>query len=105
MHSNQLPTPVYRTRYGQTYLGDSAQLLKGLSSNSVDLVITSPPFALQRQKSYGNKDQDSYVDWLLGFAPEIKRVLRETGSFVIDLGGAYQKGIPIVLYQISHRSR
>jgi len=95
MIDNKSSAPVYMTKYGQAYLGDSAQLLKELSSNSVDLVMTSPPFALQRQKSYGNEDQDSYVDWLLGFAPEIKRVLKETGSFVIDLGGAYQKGIPI----------
>ena len=93
--SNLLPAPIYTTQYGQSYLGDSLHLLKNLASNSVDLVITSPPFALQRQKSYGNEDQDLYVDWLLGFAPEIKRVLKDTGSFVIDLGGAYQKGIPV----------
>lgn len=95
MSRNSLPTPIYRTQYGQIYLGDTAQLLKCLDSNSVDLLMTSPPFALQRKKSYGNEDQDSYIDWLLGFAPEIKRVLKETGSFVIDLGGAYQKGIPV----------
>lgn len=95
MSNYNLPTPIYTTKYGQAYLGDAAELLKSLDSNSVDLLITSPPFALQRQKSYGNEDQDSYVDWLLGFAPEIKRVLKETGSFVIDLGGAYQKGIPV----------
>ena len=93
--SNLLPAPIYTTQYGQSYLGDSLHLLNSLASNSVDLVITSPPFALQRQKSYGNEDQDLYVDWLLGFAPEIKRVLKDTGSFVIDLGGAYQKGIPV----------
>lgn len=90
-----LPTPVYITNYGQAYLGDSAQLLKSLPSNSVDLVMTSPPFALQRQKSYGNENQDVYVDWLIEFAWEVKRVLKDTGSFVIDLGGAYQKGVPI----------
>lgn len=93
--NNNLHNPVYTTEYGQSYLGDSYELLKHLSSNSVDLIVTSPPFALQRQKSYGNEDQESYVDWLLGFAPEIKRVLKETGSFVVDLGGAYQKGIPV----------
>src|SRR4028118_1144656 len=93
--SNILPAPMYATQYGRSYLGDSLHLLNSLASNSVDLVITSPPFALQRQKSYGNEAQDLYVDWLLGFAPEIKRVLKDTGSFVIDLGGAYQKGIPV----------
>lgn len=92
---NSLPTPIYVTNYGQAYLGDSSQLLKCLASESVDLVITSPPFALLRQKSYGNESQDLYVDWLMEFAWEVKRVLKNTGSFVIDLGGAYQKGIPI----------
>ncbi|HLO52336.1 MAG TPA: site-specific DNA-methyltransferase [Kamptonema sp.] len=90
-----LPTPIYVTNYGQAYLGDSSQLLKCLASESVDLVITSPPFALLRQKSYGNESQDLYVDWLMEFAWEVKRILKNTGSFVIDLGGAYQKGIPI----------
>lgn len=90
-----LPTPVYKTRYGRAYLGDSLELLKLLPDCSVDLVITSPPFALQRQKSYGNEDQAFYVDWLIKFAIEVKRIIKDTGSFVLDLGGAYQKGIPI----------
>ena len=58
-----------------------------LEEESVDLVVTSPPFALLRQKTYGNRDQDEYVDWLVSFGPLVKRVLKETGSFVIDLGG------------------
>lgn len=91
----QLPTPVYTTHYGQAYLGHSLYLLKGLPDNSVDLVFTSPPFPLQRPKEYGNESQDSYVGWLLTFATEIKRVLKDTGSFVIDIGGAYQKDRPV----------
>jgi DNA modification methylase len=90
-----LPTPVYITKYGRAYLGDAYELLLCLPDCSVDLVMTSPPFALQRQKSYGNQEQDVYVDWLLKFAIEIKRILKDTGSFVLDLGGAYQKGIPV----------
>lgn len=90
-----LPNPVYTTKYGKAYLGDAYELLQCLPNNSVDLVITSPPFALRRQKSYGNEEQESYVDWLMQFAIEIKRVLKDTGSFILDLGGAYQKGIPI----------
>src|SRR5439155_3568250 len=66
-----------------------------LAAESVDLVVTSPPFALQRQKEYGNEDQDAYVDWLLGFCSEVRRVLRSTGSFVLDLGGAYMRGRPV----------
>jgi len=68
--------------------------LPSLPDNSVDLVITSPPFALLRQKAYGNLEQADYVDWLVSFGPMVRRVLKETGSFVLDLGGAYQRGIP-----------
>ena len=87
--------PAYTTEFGATYCGDSQILLKELPDNSVDLVLTSPPFALQRQKSYGNKDQSEYVDWLLEFCKVVHAKLKNTGSFVIDMGGAYQKGLPI----------
>lgn len=91
----QLPPPLYTTAYGKAYVGHALELLGCLQSNSIDLVITSPPFALQRKKEYGNHDQDDYVDWLLGFTLEVKRVLKDTGSFVLDLGGAYRKERPI----------
>jgi site-specific DNA-methyltransferase (cytosine-N4-specific) len=90
-----LPEPLYRTHYGAAYLGDALDLLQRIPDESVDLALTSPPFALQRQKEYGNVDQDEYVDWLLSFAIEIKRVLKQSGSFVLDLGGAYRKGRPV----------
>lgn len=86
---------MYRTPLGAAYVGDSRELLKCLPEESVDLVITSPPFALQRQKEYGNEDQTAYVDWLLGFCADIFHILRPTGSFVLDLGGAYEKGRPV----------
>lgn len=90
----------YYTEYGECVCGDSLELLEGLEDNSIDLVITSPPFALQRQKSYGNKDQDSYVDWLCEFGKKVFSKLKPSGSFVLDLGGAYEKGIPAhSLYQ------
>lgn len=97
---DDLPTPVYSTRKGACYLGDSLELLRKMPEGSVDLVVTSPPFALLRQKAYGNKDQAEYVDWLCEFGAEVRRVLRESGSFVLDLGGAYQRGVPVrSLYQ------
>ena len=91
----QLPSPLYVTAYGEAYMGNALELLNCLQSDSIDLVITSPPFALQRKKEYGNHDQDEYVDWLLGFTSEGRRVLKDTGSFVLDLGGAYRKGRPV----------
>ena len=90
-----LPKALYRTCYGSAYVGDSKDLLTCLPDQSVDLVVTSPPFALQRHKEYGRFEQDKYVEWLLSFSQEIKRVLKDTGSFVLDLGGAYCKGRPV----------
>ncbi|WP_425147826.1 DNA-methyltransferase [Deinococcus sp.] len=87
--------PAYVTPSGCAYCGDSLQLLDQLADSSVNLVMTSPPFALQRQKEYGNKQQHEYVEWLAQFAELVKRKLREDGSFVVDLGGAYQKGQPV----------
>lgn len=85
---------VYRTPLGEARYGDSLTLLEAVPDGSVNLVMTSPPFALQRQKAYGNKDQSEYIDWLAQFAALVLRKLRDDGSFVLDLGGAYQKGTP-----------
>jgi site-specific DNA-methyltransferase (cytosine-N4-specific) len=87
-------TPAYETRMGAAYVGDSLELLTRLPDESINLVLTSPPFALQRQKAYGNAEQSEYVSWLSGFAKLVRRKLRKDGSFVLDLGGAYMKGRP-----------
>lgn len=87
-------TTAYKTRLGRAICGDALDLLRELEDESVNLVITSPPFALQRQKAYGNKDQHEYIDWLAEFAAVVLKKLRKDGSFVVDLGGAYQKGVP-----------
>jgi DNA modification methylase len=86
--------PAYRTIEGAAYCGDSRELLAQLPDASVNLVMTSPPFALQRQKAYGNKEQHEYVDWLKEFGRLVHQKLTPDGSFVLDLGGAYQKGVP-----------
>lgn len=87
--------PFYTTQYGASYLGNSMKLIDELENESVDLVITSPPFALLRKKEYGNEEQEDYVEWLGNFAAKVLPKLKDTGSLVIDLGGAYQKGMPI----------
>ena len=86
--------PSYVTNLGSAICGDSRDLLAELPDGSVNLVITSPPFALQRQKNYGNVEQHEYIDWLSGFATLVYRKLRTDGSFVIDIGGSYTKGVP-----------
>jgi len=60
----------------------------------VNLVVTSPPYALHFKKEYGNADKNQYVSWFLPFAREIKRVLADNGSFVLNIGGSYNKGVP-----------
>ena len=83
---------LYRTDLGVQVAADSRDILKLFPPESVDLMVTSPPFALLRKKSYGNEDQDSYVQWLCEFGKLALPVLKDTGSFVLDLGGAYRKG-------------
>jgi DNA modification methylase len=80
-----LGRPLYTTEFGAAYVGDSLELLDHIESESIDLVVTSPPFALQREKSYGNVDQTKYVDWLFAFCEKVYRILAPRGSFVLDL--------------------
>ncbi len=96
LDSEMISTPaLYKTGYGSAHCGNALELLQELPNAGVDLVLTSPPFALQRQKEYGNLNEDKYVDWLMQFTKQIKRVLKDTGSFVLDLGGAYLKNRPV----------
>lgn len=86
--------PYYVTPYGKAYHCDSLELLKQIPNNVIDLVLTSPPFALTSKKEYGNKQEAEYLKWFLGFSKEFKRILKPEGSFVVDLGGAYLPGYP-----------
>ena len=72
-------TPLYETQYGQAFYGDSLELLADLDFNSINLVITSPPFALLRQKQYGNRPQEEYVNWLSSFSELILISLKKMG--------------------------
>jgi site-specific DNA-methyltransferase (cytosine-N4-specific) len=92
--------PAYRTALGRAYHADSLEVLRQLPSDSVALVLTSPPFALRRKKAYGNVAAEDYVEWFRPFAQEIHRVLCPDGSFVMELGGTWNPGSPTrSLYQ------
>lgn len=67
------------------YLGDSKEKLKLLSDNSVDLIVTSPPYADQRKSTYGGIHPDKYVDWFLPISDQLLRVLKPTGTFVLNI--------------------
>lgn len=91
----KLKQTYYKTENGTCFLGDGLDLIKNIKDNSVNLIVTSPPFALTTKKEYGNKEYDIYNDWFLKYATEFKRVLTDDGSFVVDLGGTYVPGHPI----------
>lgn len=84
----------HKTRRGQIICGDSLDALATYADESVDLVITSPPFGLVRKKDYGNVAANQYVDWFRPFGEAFRRVLKSNGSLVIDIGGAWNKGYP-----------
>lgn len=86
--------PFYTTHLGAIYLGDSLELIRKMPEQSVDLIMTSPPFGLVRKKEYGNVDAPDYLDWFRPFGELFKRVLKPNGSLVIDIGGAWIKGLP-----------
>ena len=84
----------HSTAHGEIHHGDCLDVLRSLPDGSVDLVVTSPPYALVSKKAYGNVSAAEYVDWFRPFATEIHRVLRDTGSFALNIGGVWNKGLP-----------
>jgi len=66
-------------------LGDCAEELKRLEDNSVDLIVTSPPYADARKKTYGGIHPDRYVEWFLPISEQLLRVLKPTGTFILNI--------------------
>ena len=69
----------------EIYLGDCNEELKCLPDNSVDLIVTSPPYADQRKNTYGGISVDKYVAWFLPISAELLRVLKPTGTFILNI--------------------
>lgn len=65
--------------------GDGRDVLPSMASESVDLLVTSPPYADSRKKSYGGIHPDEYVEWFMPIAGELKRVLKPAGSFILNI--------------------
>lgn len=86
--------PYYSTTLGDAYLADSLGMMGVIPADSIDVVLTSPPYALHFKKEYGNEEKNSYIEWFLPFAREILRVLKPEGSFILNIGGSYNKGEP-----------
>lgn len=83
------------TDHGALYHGNALTYSQMQEEGSVDLIMTSPPFGLVRKKAYGNEASEAYCDWFRPFAMEFHRILKDSGSLVIDIGGAWEKGKPV----------
>ena len=87
---------IHKTTKGQILCGDSLDWLHHpRNKNTVDLLITSPPFGLISKKSYGNESQEDYCTWFRQFAEGFVKVLKDDGSLVIDISGSWVKGYPV----------
>ncbi len=89
----------HETPLGKYYLGDSGAVLQGelgaTLAGQVNLILTSPPFPLNKKKKYGNLRGDEYRHWLSRLAPIFSRLLAPDGSIVIELGNAWEPGRPV----------
>ena len=66
-------------------LGDCKEVLKTLDDNSIDLIVTSPPYADRRKNTYGGIKPDKYVEWFLPISEQLLRVLKSTGTFILNI--------------------
>lgn len=80
-----MQTLTYKNTKADFYLADCLEILKGISTNSVDLIITSPPYSDQRNETYGGIHPDKYVEWFLPRTAELLRILKPTGTFILNI--------------------
>ncbi|TAN05619.1 MAG: site-specific DNA-methyltransferase [Rhodanobacteraceae bacterium] len=85
MNARPKPLALPNRPAAQLYAGDALDVLRRIANASVDLIVTSPPYADQRKRTYGGVAPDHYVAWFLPIAAELKRVLKPEGSFVLNI--------------------
>ncbi len=74
------------------FQGDSKEILKQLDDYSIDLIVTSPPYADRRKQTYGGIKPEKYVDWFLPISKELLRVLKPTGTFILNIKEKAENG-------------
>ncbi len=67
------------------YTGDCLEILRDFEASSIDLIVTSPPYADRRKHTYGGVSPDDYVEWFMPIADQLFRVLKPTGSFILNI--------------------
>ncbi|KKS11710.1 MAG: modification methylase protein [Parcubacteria group bacterium GW2011_GWB1_41_5] len=73
-------------------LGDSREILKEIDNNSIDLIVTSPPYADRRKNTYGGISTKEYVEWFLPVSEQLLRVLKPTGTFILNIKEKAENG-------------
>jgi site-specific DNA-methyltransferase (cytosine-N4-specific) len=91
---------AYSTGLGKMFIGEAKKLLTSSMmedyKGKIQLIFTSPPFPLTKQKKYGNHKGQEYVDWLSSFAVIFRDLLKPDGSIVIELGNSWEPKKPIM---------
>ncbi len=72
--------------------GDSKEVLKTIEDNLIDLIVTSPPYADRRKNTYGGVDTKNYVEWFLSISEQLLRVLKPTGTFILNIKEKAESG-------------
>ena len=90
----------YRTSRGTMYCGKIEDFLESRAAKQyqgkVQLIITSPPFPLNRKKAYGNRQGQAFINWLADLAPKFKKLLTPKGSIVVEMGNAWEPRRPVM---------
>jgi len=76
----------------EIFLGDSKDILKDIEENSIDLIVTSPPYADRRKNTYGGIKPEKYVEWFLPISKQLLRVLKPTGTFILNIKEKAEEG-------------
>ncbi len=84
-HDAMLPRRMLANRTYHLYLGDCLDVLDRLADNSVDLIITSPPYSDQRNNTYGGIKAENYVSWFLPISEKLLRKLKPSGTFILNI--------------------
>lgn len=91
-------TSIYKTEYGEMFHGKCESFLRSWRKKNdmkINLILTSPPFPLNRAKKYGNYNGKEYLEWIGSLAKLFNGVLADDGSLVIEMGNAWEKGLPV----------
>jgi len=87
---------LYQTNFGKCYLGKCEDEIKKLNlEGKVQLLITSPPYPLNKKKKYGNMLGDEYLEWFTDLAPLFSKLLKPDGSLVVEMGNSWEKNRPV----------